>query len=90
MTKKRSDTLRVTFRTAHTARVRVTVENAGGVVVKTLLSESGRSPGEVAVTWNGRDGRGRIVAAGAYTVRVHATNTLGAVQLADRVQVKRR
>lgn len=90
VTKKRSDTLRVTFRTAHTARVRVTVENAGGVVVKTLLSQSGRSPGEVAVTWNGRDSRGRIVAAGAYTVRVHATNTLGAVQLADRVQVKRR
>ena len=90
VTKKRSGTIRVTFETARTARVRVTVENGAGVAVRTLFSQSGREPGDVAVTWNGRDGRGKIVPTGSYVVRVLATNSLGAVELRDGVLVKRR
>lgn len=73
---------------ARAARVKVTVETSGGVVLRTVLSQV-LQPGEQATTWNGRTSGGKIVDAGAYVVRVAAANELGSVSLRQPVAVRR-
>jgi hypothetical protein len=70
------------------ARVRVTVETSGGIVVRTIVNAR-RGPGEQLTAWNGRTGRKRLVASGRYVVRVRATNELGSVSLVQRLSVRR-
>ncbi len=53
------------------AHVRVTVVDAAGRVVRTLL-EGPRAAGTSEVTWDGRDEAGRRVGAGIYFVRANA------------------
>ena len=76
VTKKRSDTLRVTFRTAHTARVRVTVENGA----RRRRQDAPQPERPVARRGRGRPGTAVTGGAGsspraAYIVRVRATNS---------------
>lgn len=66
----------VSFKLARDAKIRVTVETLGGLVLRTLAGGS-RAAGAVTARWNGRDGRGRRVRPGTYVVRVAAASTLG-------------
>jgi hypothetical protein len=70
------------------ASIRVTVETAGGIVVRTV-ADSRRGPGEQHTAWNGRTARNKLVASGRYVVRVKATNELGTVSLVERLTVRR-
>jgi Phosphodiester glycosidase/FlgD Ig-like domain len=90
VTKKRGATVGISFRVASRARVSVTIENQLGLVVRTLESRVLRKPGEVALSWDARSEPGAVVAPGAYTVSISATNNLGPVELSARVTVKRR
>ncbi|MGH2995025.1 MAG: phosphodiester glycosidase family protein [Gaiellaceae bacterium] len=70
------------------AHVSVTVRNAAGVLKRTLFQgEAGA--GTLAWRWNGRNASGAVVRTGTYTIRVKATNALGAVALSKRVRVIR-
>lgn len=51
--------------------VTLTIANAGGTVVK-KLTLTYRRKGKVTFRWNGRNGAGRLVPKGTYTVRVTA------------------
>ncbi len=73
---------------ARAARVKVTIETPGGVVVRTVTNASS-APGELSVTWDGRGANRKPVAGGAYVARVTATNELGAVSLTQPLTVRR-
>ncbi|HKX48403.1 MAG TPA: phosphodiester glycosidase family protein [Gaiellaceae bacterium] len=73
---------------ARAARVKVTIETAEGVVVRTV-SNASLPAGEQAVTWDGRGGNRKPVGTGRYIARVTAANELGSVSLTQFVTVKR-
>jgi hypothetical protein len=58
----------IAFAMASTAHARMSVHDAAGRHVRTLVDES-REAGRHKVTWDGRDANGRTVASGAYLVR---------------------
>jgi len=73
---------------ARAARVRVTVETAEGILVRTVANQRLES-GPQAVTWDGRASWGKLVFGGRYVVRVSATNELGVVSLEQQLTVRR-
>ena len=54
------------------ARVSLTIHNAAGRVVRSLLRDESRGAGEHAALWDGRDDEGRRVAFGAYFCRLES------------------
>ena len=71
--------LRVGFRLAHTADVKVTISRRGGSLVRTIAARADLRPGGYAATWNGRDASGRVVRSGRFMVAVQAKNVQGRV-----------
>jgi flagellar hook assembly protein FlgD len=69
------------FQLAHAATVTVTVEQANGIVVATLLSKK-LDAGAQSVTWTGRPGSG-------YRVRVVAANSIGKATLLSPLTSRR-
>ncbi|MFN0151970.1 MAG: FG-GAP-like repeat-containing protein [bacterium] len=61
----------IRFRLPHRADVSLRVYSLAGRHVATLVDES-REPGEHGVDWDGRDGAGRLAAAGPYVVRLES------------------
>jgi len=80
--------LDVRWAQARAARVKVTIETPGGVVVRTV-SNTLLQAGEQTATWDGRAGNRKPVAGGRYVARVTATNELGAVFLTQPLTVRR-
>ena len=81
--------LRATFRLAHDAVVRATVERPSGAVVRTIL----RRPfpeGPASIGWDGRDTSRVVAHRGRYVLRLRATNQLGTVDLTRPFSVRRR
>ena len=73
---------------ARAAGVTVRIATAGGILVRSFrLGQV--SPGEHALTWNGRRRNGKHVAGGRYVVRVSAQNGLGTVTLERPLAVRR-
>jgi hypothetical protein len=73
---------------ARAARVRVTVETAEGILIRTV--SSGRfEAGAQAAAWNGRMATGKLAPGGRYVVRVAATNELGSVELEGALTVRK-
>ena len=73
---------------ARAARVKVTIETPGGVVVRTVANAPFQ-PGELSVAWDGRGGNRKPVGGGRYVARVTATNELGVVSLTQPLTVRR-
>jgi hypothetical protein len=73
---------------ARPARVKVTIETPEGVVVRTIANIA-IQPGEQSLSWDGRAGNRKPVAAGRYLARVSATNELGVVALTQPLTVRR-
>jgi hypothetical protein len=71
--------LRVGFRLAHTADVKVTISRRGGSLVRTIAARADLRPGGYAATWNGRDASGRVVRSGRFVVTVQVKNVQGRV-----------
>ncbi|HOX24622.1 MAG TPA: C10 family peptidase [Candidatus Krumholzibacteria bacterium] len=69
------------FTTTRAGRVGVRVYDARGRLVRELLDVA-RPAGAGAVSWDGRDGAGRPVAAGTYLVRVAAAGSSATTKLA--------
>jgi hypothetical protein len=86
--RRRGTAFRVGFRLAAPARVRVTIETATGVRVRTVANRFMR-PGFRRVAWNGRYGNGVLARRGGYLVRVLATNSYGPTDLTRRFSVRR-
>ena len=78
----------VSFKLAHAATIRVTVETLGGEIMRTVAAGR-RSAGAVTVHWNGRDGRHKRLARGTYAVRVAATSPIGLSELRRVVLIRR-
>ncbi len=70
------------------ARVRVTVETAEGVVLRTVAARR-LEAGEQTVAWNGKLTSGKPAAGGRYVVVLTATNELGTVVLERTLTVRR-
>ena len=85
---KRGATVGVSFTLAHNARLAVSVESQGGTGARTIFA-GWHKLGELDLTWNGRTAGGKVARAGRYTVRVHAENRFGEVELVDSVLVRR-
>ena len=80
--------LRASFVLAHPAQVTAAVERPGGAIVRTLFKRR-LDAATVPVGWNGRDERGVLAFAGAYALRVTATNELGTVSLVQPFRIRR-
>jgi hypothetical protein len=81
--------LRVGFRLAHAADVKVTISRRSGQLVRTLAAISDLGAGGYAVIWNGRNARGRVVRSGRFVATVQAKNVLGRVTQAKGFAVRR-
>jgi hypothetical protein len=81
--------LRATFRVAHAAVVRATVERPSGAVVRTILRRS-FAEGPATIGWDGRDTSRTVAYRGRYVLRLTATNELGTVALTRPFSVRRR
>ena len=67
----------VSFRLSAPASVTVTILDANGNLVQTLLSNPSQASGSVTAAWDRKDASGKRVKAGTYTVWAHATNQGG-------------
>ena len=81
--------LRVGFRLAHTADVRVTIYRRSGQLVRTIAASTDLRPGGYAAIWNGRNARGRVVRSGTFVAAVQAKNALGRVVQSKGFVVRR-
>jgi len=64
------------------------VETRYGGILRTITAGP-RAAGAVNVAWNGRDGRGKRVGAGAYVVHVAATSVIGLSELRAPLVIRR-
>lgn len=74
------------FRLRRPDRITLTVVNAAGVPVRTLISDERRS-GEVSVRWDGRDESGGVVPEGTYKPRVHLDDQRRTIELPNPMRV---
>jgi hypothetical protein len=81
--------LRIGFRVAHTADVRVTIRRRDGRLVRRLARQNDLAPGAYAVIWNGRNDAGRVVRSGTFVVLARGKNGLGTATLRRKVVVRR-
>jgi hypothetical protein len=81
--------IRIGFRLAHAADVKVTISRRSGQLVRTLATQSDLRPGGYAVIWNGRNASGRVVRSGRFVATVQAKNVLGRVAQAQGFAVRR-
>jgi hypothetical protein len=68
--------VKVSFSLGNAAKVNVIVVNARDRVVRRLFGKRA-DPGDLELTWDGRNNRGRFLAPGTYELRVKASNDLG-------------
>jgi flagellar hook assembly protein FlgD len=54
------------------AVVSIVVVNSAGNIVRSLLARARRGPGDTETSWDGRDGQGRVVPEGAYSLQLAA------------------
>ncbi len=90
VTKRRGASVGISFRVAKRAHVTVTVESAAGRVVRTLIDRPAQKRGSVKLSWNARNGAGKVVGPGRYTVVVSASNALGTTELEQPITVRRK
>jgi hypothetical protein len=81
--------LSATFRLAHPAVVRATVERPSGAVVRNVLRRS-FPEGPASLGWDGRDTSRAVAYRGRYVLRLRATNELGTVDLTRPFSIRRR
>ena len=79
---------RVDFTLTRDANIRVTVETRFGSILRTVAAGP-HVAGEVALRWNGRDGRRKRVGRGTYVVRVAASSPIGLSELRVPLRVLR-
>ena len=70
----------LTYTLSAAADASVIVRGAGNVTVRTLQPETLQAAGTYALDWDGTDGNGATLPAGAYTLVVTATTAAGSVQ----------
>jgi hypothetical protein len=80
--------LQVEFSIANRARVRLTIETPGGVLIRTLVRGT-LNPGGFTYTWDGRDFTRALVHSGPYVAHVTTDNAYGPMELTQRFSVKR-
>lgn len=85
----RQPRLRTSFVLTRPAFVTVRVVSTGASVLKTLARRP-FAAGAAAVTWNGVRADGRRARAGAYTVRIEASNEVGRVTVVRRFSLRAR
>jgi hypothetical protein len=78
----------VAFTLSRDAAIRVTVEDRFGGILRTVAAAR-RLAGRVAVAWNGRDGKRKLVHSGSYVVHVAATSELGLSELRLPLRIRR-
>lgn len=86
---RRGGRLVASWRLANTADLRVRVVNAKDRPVRRLYAQAGVAPANYATVWNGKNGRGKVVRAGLYTIEVRVVNALGVDTLERTVRVRR-
>jgi hypothetical protein len=75
------------FRLRRADRVTLTVVDAAGATVRTLIDDERFPAGPVTVRWNGRDESGDVVAEGTYKPRVHLADERRTIELPNPMRV---
>jgi hypothetical protein len=76
----------ISFRLREPDRLTVSMVEADGDVVRTLLADERRA-GVVAIRWDGRDNAGRVVPEGSYKARVHLDEQRRTIELPNPMRV---
>jgi hypothetical protein len=78
----------IAFALARDASIRVTIEDTWGDILRTVATGR-RTAGPVAVSWNGRDGRRKLLRSGSYVVHIAATSVIGLSELRLPLRITR-
>src|SRR5262249_43085885 len=70
------------YNLAGSAKVKVWITSETGQVLRTLLNDAVQSAGDHSVVWDGKDGLGRQLPDGRYSINIGATNAAGAAATA--------
>lgn len=82
-----SDTVEIGFRLRRGDRLTVTVVDAHGRTVSTLVEREQRPAGPVTVRWDGRGDDGSVVPEGTYKPRVHLADQRRTIELPNPMRV---
>lgn len=82
-----SDTVELGFRLREADSLTITVVDAGGRTVSTLIADERRSAGPVAVRWDGRRDDGSVVPEGTYKPRVRLAGQRRTIELPNPMRV---
>jgi hypothetical protein len=82
-----SDTVELGFRLRNADRVTITVVDADGRTVSTLVRGERRPAGPVVVRWDGRGDDGSVVPEGTYKPRVHLAGQHRTIELPNPMRV---
>jgi hypothetical protein len=69
---------KITFELAHATTVDLKIYDLQGRLIRVLVTDELFKPGVYKAEWDGRDGRGAIVASGVYLYRLVTDNFSGA------------
>jgi FlgD Ig-like domain len=86
----RTDRAAIRFRLRKTDTLTLSVENAHGQVVRTLVDSVKTSKGIVIAYWDGRDSGAQVVRDGAYRPRVHLKRAHRTIVLPNPIRVDTR
>jgi hypothetical protein len=75
------------FRLRKSDRVTLTVVDAAGALVRTLISDQRVPAGPVTARWDGRDDAGEVVPEGTYKPRVHLADQRRTIELPNPMRV---
>jgi FlgD Ig-like domain len=80
-------TARIAFRLRRSDELTLTIADANGQVVRTLLDEAEFRPGNHRFGWDGRDQRGKIVPEGRYRPRVELEKLDRVIEFSKQIAV---
>jgi FlgD Ig-like domain len=82
-----TSSVEIAFRLRRPDRITLTVVDAAGLSVRTLIDDERFAAGPVTVRWDGRDDAGGVVPEGAYKPRVHLDDQRRTIELPNPMRV---
>jgi FlgD Ig-like domain len=82
-----TQTADIAFRIREADQLTIAIVDADGEVVRTLVADRDYDSGPVALSWDGRDDEGEIVAEGSYRPRVHLDDERRTIVLPNPMRV---
>jgi flagellar hook assembly protein FlgD len=84
---EKSDTQYIKYSITEKADITIKIYNINGSLIKTLVNNQEKQPGNYIVEWDGKNETGEIVEDGTYTILIKATNEFNELRKSAEVAV---